>query len=126
MSEKFKIVYDEQLNILFKNYYGNITIADIILSWDKVIKNNMIPKTTKGFLLDYTNAKLDVKVKDYAKIPEYYKRNLSVFGGLKFAILTQNIEDVIVPSLVQLKDKGYLSKPFYTREAAIAWLVKKV
>lgn len=124
MSEKFKIVYDEQLNILYKNYYGNITIDDIIATWDKIIKNNMIPKTTKGFILDYTNAKLDVPVKDYAKIPEYYKSNLSVFGGLKFAILTQTKEDVIVPSLVQLQDDGYSSRPFYTREAALAWVSK--
>ncbi len=124
MSDKFKIVYDEQLKILYKNYNGNISIDDIIASWDKIIKNNMIPKTTKGFILDYTKAKLDVPVKDYAKIPEYYKSKLSVFGGLKFAILTQTKEDVIVPSLVQLKDDGYLSRPFYTRKAAIAWVSK--
>lgn len=124
MSEKFNIVYDEQLDILYKNYYGIITISDIISSWKKIIKNNMIPKTTKGFILDYTNAKLDVPVKDYAKIPEFYKKNLAVFGGLRIAILTQKQEDVIVPALVQLKDDGYLSKPFYTKEAALAWVSK--
>lgn len=124
MADKFRIVYDDRLKILYKYYYGIIKINDIISSWDEIIENNMIPKLTKGIILDYSNAKLDVAITEYTKIPEYYKKNLSVFGGLKIAILTQKKEDVIVPSLVQLKDDGYLSKPFYTKEAALAWVTQ--
>ena len=97
MKEKFQYKFDEATGILYKIYYGPITIDDISSSWDYAIENNMIPERIKGFILDYTNANFDLDVKEYSKIQEYYKEHLDIFGGHRIAILTQSQKDVVIP-----------------------------
>lgn len=123
MEEKFKYDFDSSTGILYKFYYGPITLEDIFSSWDYAISNNLVPKETKGFLLDYRDAELDIDIKEYYKIPDYYQKHLDVFGGCKIAILTQSKRDIAIPTLVEAKDDGYLSQPFYTLEAAIQWVL---
>lgn len=123
MKEKFKYSFDESTGILYKYYYGAITLKDIYSSWDYAISNNLIPKETQGFILDYKEATFDIKIKEYAKIAEYYKEHLDIFRNQKIAIITQTPKDVVIPLLVESKDYGYSSKPFYTVEAAIRWIL---
>lgn len=125
MEKKFKYVYDPQSNILYKYYYNEINIRDIHSSWDYAIKKNLIPKGTKRFILDYTKANFNISIKETSKIAEYYYEHLDIFKDARIAIITQNQQDVIIPTFVETKDKGYQSKPFYTEEAAIQW-VKKI
>lgn len=123
MNEKFKYEFDTETGILFKYYYGSIRLEDIFSSWDYAIENNLIPPQKKGFLLDYRNASFDIKLSDYVKIPEYYVKHLDVFGDQKIAILTQSVQDVAIPTLVETKDHKYQSRPFYTIEAALKWVL---
>ena len=124
MNNKFKYQYDSSTRILFKYYYGKITIEDIYSSWDYAISNNIIPNGTRSFVLDYTAASFDIKVKEHTKIADYYKNHLEVFRNCKIAIITQTPKDVVIPALVETIDEGYYSKPFYTLEAAIDWVLK--
>jgi hypothetical protein len=123
MEEKVKYNFDKSTGILYKYYFGSITIEDISSSWDYAIANGIIPADTKGFILDYTNANVDVKLNEVGKIPEYYKQHLDIFGNKKIAIITQTPRDIVIPILVESKDSGYSSHPFYTREAAIEWVL---
>lgn len=124
MRKKYKFQYDSSTGILFKYYYGLISIADIYSSRDEAILNNIIPKGTRSFILDYTDASFDLNVKEYPQIAEYYKNHLEVFRNCKIAIITHTPKDVVIPSLVEAIDEGYHSKPFYTLEAAIDWVLK--
>lgn len=124
MRKKFKYQYDSSKGILFKYYYGLISIKDIYSSWDEAILNNTIPEGTRSFILDYTEASFDLKVQEYPKIAEYYRNHLEVFRNCKIAIITHTPKDVVIPSLVETIDEGYFSKPFYTLEAAIDWVLK--
>lgn len=124
MEEKFKYEYDKETGILYKYYYGPITLEDIYSSWDYAIANNLIPKETKGFILDYRNGSLDISIKENHKIAEYYKEHIEIFGDFRIAVITQSVKDLTIPLLVELKDDGYASKPFYTVEAAIKWVLK--
>jgi hypothetical protein len=124
MGNKFKFQFDTSTGILFKYYYGPITIDDIYSSWDDAISNNVIPKGTRSFVLDYTAASFDIKIKDHTKIAKYYRNHLEVFRNCKIAIITQTPKDVVIPALVETIDEGYHSKPFYTLEAAIDWVLK--
>ena len=123
METKFKYSFDESTGILYKYYFGSIDIEDIYSSWDYAIENNIIPKNVKGFLLDYTNAMFDVNIKEYKRIPEYYKNHLDIFRNHRIAILTQSPKDVVIPTLVESKDEGYSSRPFFTLEAALGWIL---
>jgi hypothetical protein len=123
MEEKVKYKFDDSNGILYKYYFGTITLDDIFASWNDAISNNIISKDTKGFILDYTKANFDIEFNELNKIPEYYKQHLDIFGNKKIAIITQSAKDIVFPILVEKKDSGYSSRPFYTLEAAIEWVL---
>lgn len=123
MVNKFKYRYDETTGILYKYYYGSITLGDINSSWDHAIANNIIPPDTKGFVLDYRNASFEIEVRKSYKIGEYYRQHLDIFGNKKIAILTDSPKDIVIPILVEKKDDGYSSHPFTTLEGAVSWVL---
>ena len=123
MNEKFKYSFDESTEILFKYYYGDITLNDISSSWDFAIEKGLIPANTKGFIIDYRKAKFKMDLNETNGIADYYHHHLEIFGDKKIAIITISPDQVIIPSLVELKDDGYSSRPFYTLKAALSWVL---
>ncbi len=123
MNKKFKYQFDYSLEILFKYYYGQITIEDIESSWEYAFENHLIPKEKKGFILDYRNSNFKLKIDEHTAISDFYKKHLDIFGGFKIAILTENPKDIVIPILVESQDEGYSSRPFSTLEAAIDWIL---
>ncbi|WP_163715740.1 hypothetical protein [Mangrovibacterium lignilyticum] len=120
---KFKYHWDSSRKTVFKLYAGNITLEDIRSSWEYAIANNLIPKETVGFVLDYREASLQVKVDSYEAIADFYWEHVEVFGGTKIAIISTNPRDIVIPMLVETRDNGYMSKPFSTVEAALEWIL---
>lgn len=123
MKKKFKYQFNSLLGILFKYYYGLITIEDIESSWDYAFKNGLIPKDVKGFILDYRNSNFNMEVEEYNKIAYFYKKHIEVFENCKIAILTEEPKDIVIPILVNSKDQGYSSRPFSTLNSAIDWVL---
>ena len=123
MDKKFKYQFDSSLGILFKYYYGLITIEDIESSWKYAFENGLIPKEVKGFILDYRNSNLNINIAEHTAIADFYKKHIDIFGNFKIAVLTEGYRDIVVPFLVETKDDGYSSKPFSTLEAAIWWVL---
>lgn len=123
MKKKFEYQFNSLLGILFKYYYGLITIEDIESSWDYAFKNGLIPKDVKGFILDYRNSNFNMEVEEYNKIADFYKKHIEVFGNSKIAILTEEPKDIVIPILVNSKDQGYSSRPFSTLNSAIDWVL---
>ena len=123
MGDKIKYRFDESTGIMYKYYSGTITLNDIISSWDDAISEKIIPENTKGFILDYTKANLDIEVDKANEVANYYRRHLDIFRGKKIAIITQTPSDIVIPIMVEKKDSGYSSHPFYTLEAAIDWVL---
>ncbi len=115
--------FSQSLGIFFKHYYGKITLEDISTSWDHIIQNHLIPADTKGFIVDYRNAVMNIPADDYKGIADYYKQHLEVFHDFKIAILTENPKNVVISMLVESRDDGYHSKPFSTMEAAVRWVL---
>lgn len=125
MNEYYKYNFDEKTGILYKLYFGKITLDDIFKSWEKSIKQKIFDLPIKGFILDYRQANFNIDLKEYYKIAEFYKNHLDLFGGFKIAIVTESVKDNVIPSLVKGKDDGYSSKPFYTMEGAEKWVLSK-
>lgn len=123
MKKKFKYQFNSLLGILFKYYYGLITIEDIESSWEYAFKNGLIPKDVKGFILDYRNSNFNMEVEEYNKIAYFYKKHIEVFENCKIAILTEEPKDIVIPILVNSKDQGYSSRPFSTLNSAIDWVL---
>ena len=114
MKKNFKIVFNEENKLLYKYYYGVITLDDIQESWLHAIENDRIPSNVKGFILDYRHATVNLKSKDeLPKIAEFYKSHPDVFEGQKIAIITENPEAAKGSIEVSKFDEGYESKPFF-------------
>ncbi|MDA3880619.1 MAG: hypothetical protein PF436_09545 [Prolixibacteraceae bacterium] len=122
MENTFKYFFNEKTKIFYKYYLGNISFDDIQNSWDNIISNNLIPDETVGFIIDYRDATLQMESAEHQKIVTYYQKNIEIFKDKKIAIITEDPKDIVIPTLVRLKDKGYSSKPFSTESAAINWI----
>lgn len=123
MEDKFKYHFDSTLGILFKTYYGLISIEDIESSWEYAFKNGLIPKDKKGFIVDYRESGFNITPKQSTAISDFYKKHIDIFGGYRIAVLTENPKDIVIPTLVEMQDEGYNSKPFSTLRAAIDWVL---
>ena len=122
-NDKFRYEFDPATGIMFKIYLGPVTLADINESWIYAFENGLIPKETIGFVLDYRQAYFKLIDEVHAGIPVFYRKHLDIFGGKKIAIITESAKDIIVPILVEQEDFGYQSRPFSTKQAAIAWVL---
>lgn len=123
MEKKFEYSFNKSLGILFKTYFGVITIEDIESSWEYAFENGLIPKDKKGFILDYRNSSFNIKLEEHVAIANFYRKHIDVFGNYKIAVVTEDPKDIVVPILVESKDDGYSSRPFTTLKAAIAWVL---
>ena len=123
MEKKFDYKFNNSLGIIFKTYYGPITIEDIESSWKHAFENDLIPKEKKGFILDYRNANFNFEIEENILIANFYKKHIDIFRNYKIAIITENSKDIVIPILVESLDEGYHSQPFSTLEAAITWIL---
>jgi len=124
MKNFYKYKLNSELNILYKYYYGSISIEDIFSSWQYAFDNNMISKDIKGFILDFRESTFDFKVDKFQDISNFYKEHIDVFGGTKIGLISVNPRDVVIPILFTTKDKGYKSSAFSTDQAAIDWILE--
>ena len=124
MKDFYKYEFNEELNILYKYYYGPITLEDIFSSWEHAFNNNIIPSDIKGFILDFRKSTFDFKVERFIDISNFYKKHIDIFKGTRLALISVDPKDLVIPILFKTKDKGYLSEPFSTEKAAIDWILK--
>ncbi|HRY97727.1 MAG TPA: hypothetical protein P5550_01590 [Bacteroidales bacterium] len=122
MVRKFLYSYNEELMVLFKYYYGKVSLADIRESWAHAFEHDLIPPGTKAFVLDYREATFDLPLTDTRGIAAFYRNNLRYFQDARIAIITERPDQVVIPTLVEQLDDGYSSRPFFTMEAAVAWV----
>lgn len=122
MVRKFLYSYDQELKVLFKYYYGTISLDDIRESWEHAFTSHLIPHGTKAFILDYREATFDLHIRDTHGIAAFYRDNIKHFQDARIAIITERPDQVVIPTLVEQLDDGYSSRPFFTMEAALAWV----
>ena len=121
MVRKFLYAYDGGLKVLFKYYYGTISLDDIRESWEHAFAHRLIPRGTKAFVIDYREAILTIPIAATYKIAEFYRNNGKYFKDARVAVITERPDQVVFPTLVEQLDDGYATRPFFTLEAAIEW-----
>ena len=117
--------FNPRIRILFKYYYGLISVEDIKNSWIDAIAKKQVPDNVRGFVLDYRKAHFDLDPRRHIEISAFYKENLRVFGGKRIAIVCESPNDIVIPILFQTKDFGYESMPFSTMKAAENWVLNQ-
>lgn len=123
MNDLPSLEFNPLSRILFKYYYGLISVEDIKNSWTDAIAKKQIPDNVRGFVLDYRKAHFDFEPRRLTEIAEFYMANIHVFGNKYIAMVADNPKDIVYPILFQAEDKGCVTKPFSTMEAAVAWVL---
>ena len=123
MEDKIQYYYDSEKKLFHKNYFGEITLEDVINSWEKLIREKAIPENTKRFLVNYKEAKILYKPRDAVFIANLYKRHEEYFDKSKIAAIMVTPDQTVFTHLLQLENVNFEIKSFYTQEAALKWIL---
>ena len=122
MKEFYSYYYDAESEIMYKSYFGEITIKDIESSWEAAFNQKLIPKNTDKFILDYRKATMRVKSTEHSSIADFYKKHPNVFKDARIAVISGIPRNTVISILVHEKDEGYQSFPFNNLEDALKWI----
>ena len=114
---------DKQGRILSMHYTGTISVRDMENFWIEAISKELIKSDVKGFILDCGEAIFEIEEDETSLLTNFFRKNISIFHQKKFAYITKNPNQVIVPILLQEEEDNYESRPFSTKEAALDWLL---
>lgn len=120
----YQFEYDPEKKIVYKRHFGSISKEDIFNSWDHAIAQKLIPLETSGFIVDFRNAHLGIKMMDVKAIPHYFDLHSDIFGGKKMAVIVNTPEEIVFPVVIEHAKKSYFLKPFSTEEAALKWILE--
>lgn len=122
MEGNYSYYYDAESGIMYKSYFGEITVEDIESSWAVAFEKSLIPDNTKKFILDYRKAVLNVKSTEHTAISDVYKKYPEIFKDAKIAVISGGPRNTVIAILVHERDEGYQSFPFDSLEDALDWL----
>ncbi len=118
-----EIRYDDKKRIFYKTYSGKVTLDRIIDTWEDIINNGKIPADVEGFIIDYTEADLQMDPSEAKEIYKFYNKHLKVFRKKKIALIMTDPSQIVFPYLVQAERIEYYLRPFMTIDAAEAWML---
>jgi len=122
MEQKIEHHYDPENQIFHKNYHGEISLEDVINSWEELIREK-IPENTKRFIVSYKEAKILYQPRDAVFIANFYKRHDEIFAGSKIAAIMVTPDQAVFTHLLQLENVNFKIESFYTQEAAVRWVM---
>ncbi len=122
INHKCTFHFDEEKGILFKNYTGRVTLDNVINTWKNAIEKDKVSHDTKGIVVNFLKAKIDMEPVAAEEIVAFYRSNMEIFGGKKIAILTGTPRDIIIPVLMHEQSRGFEVRPFSTLDAACDWI----
>ncbi len=123
MENKFDYRFDRLTGIFFKVYHGKISFKDLKNSWEHAFKTHIIPNHITGFVLDYRDADMNMTPEESKDISSFYQDHIDVFRNKKVALVMVKPNQVIFPMLVGANAVGYVTRAFYTIEAAVDWVL---
>lgn len=123
MEDKIQYYYDSANKIFYKKYFGEISLDDVINSWESLIRDKTIPENTKRFIVNYKEAKILYQPKDAVFIANFYKKHDEIFAKSKVAAIMVTPDQTVFTHLLQLENVDFKIESFYTKDAAEKWVL---
>jgi len=123
MSE-IKYIYEsyEDKDIIIREFSGDISVSDIIKSFQFLISHEKITKKCVGIITDTTNAKMNVKISELRDIYNFL-RNSEELQNLKLAVIVDTPAKTILPMYAMKTFTTIKIKPFSGQKTAIKWML---
>ncbi len=118
-----ELKYDNSLEILRMTPKGTIKIEDIIEVYNRILESDIYPKKL-NILIDASESRFDVELKQVKKITKIIGKVLSKYSSISEAILIKKPFETVIAIMHQegVNFENYIIKIFYTEEAALDWL----
>lgn len=123
MSVKYSYIDFKDSRILLREFKGEISIDDVIDSFEEILEKEMLSANTLGIITDLRKVKIDVNPKVFSKISGFLKSNPEIYK-FKFAALTDSPKQVVLATIANKVSSKLKIKPFSTLDASIKWMTE--
>ena len=125
MGIKYRTLEKHANQVFVRDFEGTVTVDDIIESWNGLLTSGRIDKTTRGVVNNLTACQLDMNMDSFQKLIGFLKSKEEL-KKLKLAVVCNNPEAIIFPTMGEMKEKSLKIKPFSYEQNALEWIVGKL
>lgn len=123
MSVKYSYIDFKDSRILLREFKGEISIDDVIDSFEEILEKEMLSANTLGIITDLRKVKIDVSPKVFRKISGFLKSNPEIYK-FKLAAVTDSPKQVVLATIANKVSSKLKIKPFSTLDASIKWMTE--
>ena len=116
--------FNTELQILEVYYEGNIKLNDLIDFWNEVHNNKSQPRNLH-LLIDATRAQYELDADEFSELVKAMAQHVSAYELIKAAFIQSKPKETAYSMLLdqRVTVPNYHHAIFYTREAALEWLL---
>ena len=109
-------------SILVRDFIGEVSVKEIIESWEYLIGNNLIKDSTKGVINNLLGCDLCMDMDSFKILISFLKQQKHL-SRIKLAVVCDKPETIVFPALGERKEPELHIKPFSTMDAAVSWVM---
>lgn len=109
-------------SILIRDFIGEVSVNEIMESWQYLIERKMITDRIKGVINNLSNCNLIMDMEGFKTLMAYIKKQKNL-KGIKLAVITETPRTIIFPVIGEFSEKELKIKPFSTMAAAVDWIL---
>lgn len=107
-------------NIVTRVFNGEISKTDIISSFKHMIDSKLLDANSYGLITVISNSNIKMDMTDVENMISFMSNN-SMLADIKISVVTNNPDQIILPTLVHFKIGDKL-RPFNNIEEAKEWI----
>jgi len=125
MNVKYSYIDCQNSRILLREFKNEISIDDIISSFEEILEKGMLLGNTLGVITDLRGVKVEVNTKVFKKISGFLNSNSEMYK-FKLAALTDSPKQVVLATIANKVSSKLTVKPFSTFEACVKWMAEDI
>ena len=123
MNVKYSYIDCNDSRILLREFKGEVSIDDVIVSFEEILEKEMLSGNTLGLITDLRGVKIEVNPKVFKKISGFLKANPDIYK-YKLAVVTDSPKQVVLATIASKVNSRLKIKPFSTFEASVKWMTE--
>ncbi len=109
-------------SILIRDFDEEVSMKEIIESWEYLISENLINDSTKGVINNISGCALLMDMEGFKVVLDYMKQQ-DILKKVKLAVVCDDPKTIVFPALGERMENELRIKPFSTMNAAVNWVL---
>lgn len=107
--------------IIIRNFTGKVCVDDIINSWKRIEKEELINENTLGVINDLRDCELCLDMNSFKELIAFLEMQ-DYLTGLKLSVVTEKPASIIFPIMAENKQMKFKVKAFSDIEESKKWI----